>query len=351
MNEYPRAMASELRIHLCRPERTAALQDELAQVFPASRHTSSIEGVVQSELTDADAHVIPALAFARQVLPACQVLRAASINALAAETGARLAATARGWRLHAFALAGASGGRARLIAEALDGWLGKHHRALRRTRSLQESAPLQPDETLVQLALAAPDQLILSLGTPELRARLRRVLSAQPEGAIEVPRDPRPPSRAYAKLVEAQLRMGRSIGAGETVVDLGASPGGWSFIALDRGARVFAIDRAPLRDDLMANPRCTFIQGDAFAWHPERPVDWLVCDLIAFPERTLLLLEDWLGQRRCTRYVVTVKFRGDEDYARIHALRALLERIGGEFLLRQLDANKNEITAMGTLPA
>lgn len=348
MNEYSRAMG-ELRIHLCRPERTAALQDELRQVLPGSLHTAPMPGVVQSVLGEADASVVPALAFARQVLPACGELSGSSINALAAAAGAQLASMRGPWRLHPLALPQSSGGRARLIAEALDAWLQKHHRALRRTRIADLALPMGPDETLVQLALAATDAVLLSVAPPDVRQRLRRVLSAHPEGAVTVPRDPRPPSRAYAKLVEAQERMGRSIGAGETVVDLGASPGGWSFIALDRGAQVLAVDRAPLRADLMAHPRCTFIQGDAFAWHPPARVDWLVCDLIAFPERTLALLQDWLGQRRCRRYVVTVKFRGDEDYPRIHALRVLLEQHGGEFLLRQLDANKNEVTAMGEL--
>jgi 23S rRNA C2498 (ribose-2'-O)-methylase RlmM len=60
---------------------------------------------------------------------------------------------------------------------------------------------------------------------------LRRALS-------RIAADKATPSRAYAKLVEAKLRLGRAIRAGETCVDLGASPGSWTYVAVTRGARV-----------------------------------------------------------------------------------------------------------------
>ena len=187
----------------------------------------------------------------------------------------------------------------------------------------------------------------LSVALPDERRKLRRVLSSLPAGVAHLARDPRPPSRAYQKLLEAELRLGRPIGRGETVVDLGASPGGWSFVALERGARVDAVDRSPLREDLMRHPLLRFHKGDAFAWEPTAPVDWLICDLIAFPERTLELLDRWLARGWCKRFCVTMKFRGTEDYGRVDELKALLAKRAGDFAVRQLDANKNEVTAMG----
>ena len=50
------------------------------------------------------------------------------------------------------------------------------------------------------------------------------------------------PSRAFAKLTEALARLGHWMGPGERCVDLGASPGGWSFVALGKGAQVIAVD-------------------------------------------------------------------------------------------------------------
>ena len=45
-----------------------------------------------------------------------------------------------------------------------------------------------------------------------------------------------PPSRAYLKLWEALTRIGRHPGPGETCLDLGASPGGWTWVLARLGA-------------------------------------------------------------------------------------------------------------------
>jgi 23S rRNA (cytidine2498-2'-O)-methyltransferase len=115
----------------------------------------------------------------------------------------------------------------------------------------------------------------------------------------------------------------------------------------------------------MRHPRLAFRRGDAFKFRPDGaargadplpdwlvpPVDWLLCDVVAFPERTFALLRQWLAARWCRRFVVTVKFRGPADLARLAELKALLDASGAEFLVRRLRANKNEVTAAGELVA
>jgi len=336
-------------VYLCKPERTEALRDELARRFPkaALKH---VEGRV--DVLDAAPHDV-AIAFASQVLPDVQPIEGDSINALGSAAGEALAKTLDAykgpWRLHAFGLGEASHGRAKLVAKALDEWLSKKRRALRRSRNPESEGAWQSDEALVQLALDTPTRALISVALPAERHRLRHVLSTFVAGHCAIARDKNPPSRAYQKLLEAEKRLHRPIGANETLVDLGASPGGWSYVAIKRGARVTAVDRSPLRDDLMQNKKVTFVKGDAFAWKPLSRVDWLVCDLIAFPERTLELVEDWLANRRCRRFVVTMKFRGTEDYPRVDALAALLHKHASDFQLRALVANKNEVTALGTV--
>ena len=69
-------------------------------------------------------------------------------------------------------------------------------------------------------------------------------------------------------------------------------------------AQVVAVDRSPLRDDLMHHARVEFRPGDAFGFEPPRAVDWLLCDVIAAPERTAALLlawlrRGWMGCRSC----------------------------------------------------
>ncbi len=65
-------------------------------------------------------------------------------------------------------------------------------------------------------------------------------------------------SRAAFKLIELDDKY-KLIGKGARVVDLGAAPGGWSQIALQRGAaRVVGIDLLPI----IPVPGAEFIEGD-----------------------------------------------------------------------------------------
>jgi 23S rRNA (cytidine2498-2'-O)-methyltransferase len=208
--------------------------------------------------------------------------------------------------------------------------------------------PFLDGEVLAQLRLATPEAGDLSVASSATEG-WQRVLSPWPGGYTEIPRDLRPPSRAYRKLLEVERRWGRPIEPNETCVDLGAAPGGWTFLALERGARVTAVDRSPLRDDLMAHPQLTFAQGDAFRYRPDEPVDWLLADIIAFPDRPLELLEAWLGGGWCRHFVVTFKFRGEPTPEVLSALKHLLRERTARHGLRQLQENKNEVTAWGTV--
>jgi 23S rRNA (cytidine2498-2'-O)-methyltransferase len=219
-------------------------------------------------------------------------------------------------------------------------------------RAWQEQlAPFTPETSLVQLVLVSPERGFLSIAPAPGPFHFRRVVSPIPMGDIPIAIDKAAPSRAFTKLVEAEQRLGRRIAPGESCVDLGASPGSWSYVALQRGAKVVAVDRAPLRADLMRNARLTFRQGDAFTFRPEAPVDWLLCDVIATPERSIELLLRWLREGWARRFVVTIKFKGQEDYARLDDLKHALAAQRGEFFLTRLCANKNEACAFGMVRA
>jgi 23S rRNA (cytidine2498-2'-O)-methyltransferase len=149
-------------------------------------------------------------------------------------------------------------------------------------------------------------------------------------------------------LVEAEARMGRRIVARERCVDLGASPGSWTYVAARRGARVIAVDRAELRADLMSDPMVTFQQGDAFQYEPAQPVDWLVCDVIAAAERSVDLLLRWLEHGWCRHFVVTLKLDAETSKAALARVEPALERLAEEHWLLRLNANKREVCAFGT---
>ncbi|HEV3023050.1 MAG TPA: SAM-dependent methyltransferase, partial [Pirellulales bacterium] len=184
---------------------------------------------------------------------------------------------------------------------------------------------------------------------PERWRSLRRCVSRFANGQVPVGTDRRAPSRAFAKLAEVEIRLGRRIAAGESCADLGSSPGSWAWLALARGAQVTAVDRSPLRKDLMQHRRLTFIRGDAFRYQPAAAFDWLLCDVIALPQRTIELLQRWLTHRWCRWFCVTVKFRGADEYASLEGLKGWLAASPTEFFIRRLTSNKNEVMVFGSI--
>lgn len=350
---------SDVHIVSCCDGLDEALRAEVLRVWPHAvvepkgRGWLEVGGVVLADNTPPFA-----LAFCRQALPHVRPLRAQSINQWAdAVIEGLLAApwsadrdSPPPWRLHVFDGEGSVGGRCGLVAAAIDERLQKRWRSLRKARRTQDGPPWAEGEWLVQVVLWASDEGWWSLSGPQTRTQWGEALSPFVAGAVSKVIDKNPPSRAYAKLLEAERRLGVAIQAGETCVDLGASPGGWTYVALHRGASVVAIDRSPLRDDLMRHPKLQFIQGDAFRFAPESPVDWLLCDVIAFPQKTVAMVEDWLTAKRCKKFCVTVKFKGREDDDVLEELKQnmpLWLGDGGRWWMRHLDCNHNEVTLAG----
>ena len=341
-------------VFTCEPAWTAPLLAELQRTLAASEHRAVSPGWIASNLSAADEASTPCIAFAAQCLPSAVQQSAPSVSAWSALAGGWIVDALRDhagpWRLHVFTVAAEDApkrGRCELIDAGIRELLKKKQRRLLRTLTADPAAPWSDGEALVQLGLPTAADGWLSCCPSDVRHHWRRVVSRFPGGEVQVSPDKTAPSRAFAKLAEVELRMGREITAGETCVDLGSSPGSWAWLALRRGARVVAIDRSELRDDLMRHPALTFLKGDAFRYEPPEPVDWLLSDIIAFPERILELLQHWLTQRWCRRFCVTIKFRGEDEYPRLEEFKSWLADSGVEFCIRRLNNNKNEATVFG----
>jgi 23S rRNA (cytidine2498-2'-O)-methyltransferase len=356
-----------------RAELTATLNEPPRELAP---------GLFQSNPAVDDEAQLPRLAFARQLLPAAKSVQAPSIKAwstLVTEAVAGVLPDHQPWSLHVYpfvpiessARMGArqwhSRGRERelqapgassksvgvgqqrcdLVAAAVSELLAKRRRHLLRAMRPSPGA-FGEFESLVQLMLTSPEQGYLSLAQAPLPFEQRHALSAFPAGRVVPEPDKLAPSRAYLKLLEAEARLGTRISARETCVDLGASPGGWTYVAARRGARVTAVDRAELRDDLMRLPNVRFQRGDAFGFEPTAPVDWLVCDVIAAAERSAELLLRWLERGWCRRFVVTIKLADGEAPRVLPRLRHELMRLAPNHFLLRLNHNKKEVCAFGS---
>ena len=136
-----------------------------------------------------------------------------------------------------------------------------------------------------------------------------------------------PPNRAYLKLWEALTRLGRRPGPGDLCVDLGASPGGWTWVLQRLGARVVSVDKAPLDPSLASLAGIEYRCESAFALDPRAigPVDWLFSDVVCYPKRLLSLVQKWLAAGTVRRFVCTVKFQGATDFDAMQAFAAKVE--------------------------
>ncbi len=150
-----------------------------------------------------------------------------------------------------------------------------------------------------------------------------------------------PPSRAYLKLWEALTRLGRHPVPGETCLDLGAAPGGWTWVLAGLGAQVVAVDKAPLDPAIAAMPGVSCRQESAFGLDPrqEVPVDWLFSDIICYPDRLLALVRRWMEAGAARNIVCTLKFQGETD----HDTAAAFAAIPGAQLFHGFH-NKHELT-------
>jgi len=169
-----------------------------------------------------------------------------------------------------------------------------------------------------------------------------RCTSAFPNGEIRFVEDHSgPPSRAYLKFWEALTIIGRRPGPGERCLDLGSSPGGWSWALQRIGARVVSVDKAPLAPAVAHLPGIEHRLDSAFALDPGSvgPVDWLFSDVVCYPARLLALVERWRAARTCRNFVCTIKFQGETD----HAIARRFAAIPGSHL-RHLFHNKHELT-------
>lgn len=230
----------------------------------------------------------------------------------------QLRAIQRNWALYSFA----HHRRAALIAEKLPKVSAKPLR-------FGEAAPIAP---LGSWTLIDPQTVLAAA----------RCSSPFPNGEAHFVEDKTaPPSRAYLKLWEAFTILGIRPKPGEQCLDLGASPGGWSWVLQQLGARVIAIDKAPLEPRILALPGIEQRQESAFALDPRDvgQVDWLFSDVVCYPKRLLTLVEKFLAAGTVRNFLCTIKFQGATDFETQQRFAA----IPGSRLLH-LHNNKHELT-------
>lgn len=128
------------------------------------------------------------------------------------------------------------------------------------------------------------------------------------------------PSRSALKLEEAWKVFIPAeywldyLGGGKKAADLGAAPGGWTWQLVQQGMMVTAVDNGPMNAELMATGHVEHVQADGYAWQPKRSIDWMVCDIVDKPRRTVDLALAWVTGKLCRYTVFNLKLPMKKRY-------------------------------------
>jgi 23S rRNA (cytidine2498-2'-O)-methyltransferase len=176
-------------------------------------------------------------------------------------------------------------------------------------------------------------------------APARDAPSLAPGGRLRVHVPDTAPSRAAMKLEEALIWLDRGPERGDLCVDLGASPGGWTWVLLERGAKVLAVDPGELAPSVRNHKNLVQVRADAFRVVPEEPMDWLFCDMAFRPLEVAGLLAKWARREWARQLVANIKLPMRQKAQHLFRVRDILEDGGWQSIrVRQLYHDRDEVT-------
>lgn len=177
--------------------------------------------------------------------------------------------------------------------------------------------------------------------------------SPWPGGIPRLRQPPNAPSRSAAKLDEAIHTLLTDderktlLREGFRAADLGAAPGGWTWVLVRAGLRVTAVDNGPLKEPVAGHPQVEHLRADGFRWQPARPLDWMVCDMVEQPRRVAERMAEWFREGWCRNAIFNLKLpmkkRWDETTLCLDLFRAQAGELKA-LRARQLYHDREEIT-------
>lgn len=165
------------------------------------------------------------------------------------------------------------------------------------------------------------------------------------------------PSRSALKLEEALLVLLSShecdalLKDDMRAADLGAAPGGWTWVLMRQGLRVIAIDNGPMQHALLDSGRVEHLREDGFRWHPPTPLDWMVCDMVEQPIRVAHRMAEWFAHGWCRHAIFNLKLPMKKRWQETErCLDVFAQEAGRPLTIRakQLYHDREEITVFAS---
>jgi 23S rRNA (cytidine2498-2'-O)-methyltransferase len=212
-------------------------------------------------------------------------------------------------------------------------------------------ASVDPHKPRLHVCFLAGDHLLLAQGNPHDS-------SPWPSGIPRLKLHADAPSRSALKLEEALLTLldegerASLLQPGMRAADLGAAPGGWTWVLLRHGLRIIAIDNGPLRQHVLDSGLVEHLRADGFAWQPARPLDWMVCDMVEQPRRVAVRMGQWFAAGWCRRAVFNLKLPMKKRWLETQECLGEFSAGAGKPLTvraRQLYHDREEITVFASV--
>ncbi len=166
---------------------------------------------------------------------------------------------------------------------------------------------------------------------------------------------PEAPSRSALKLDEALLTLltpderESLVKPGMRAADLGAAPGGWTWVLTRQHLQVTSVDNGPLRQHVLDTGLVEHLRADGFHWKPERSLDWMVCDMVEQPRRVAERMATWFREGWCRHAIFNLKLPMKKRWEETRLCLELFEQQAGVSLAlraKQLYHDREEITVL-----
>ena len=109
-------------------------------------------------------------------------------------------------------------------------------------------------------------------------------------------------------------------------MDLGASPGGWTYVMQSLGTTVTAVDKAPLDPKIANLAGVNSLMQSAFALDPnelDHVYDWVLSDIACYPERAYALVMKWITSGKAKQIIFTIKLQGETQLDTLKLFQAI----------------------------
>lgn len=229
-------------------------------------------------------------------------------------------------------------------------WAGIQYKCFRRAQLIQEKLPyinLKP--RAFPLTIPKSPMGLFTLIDEHTLIASADTTSCLPGGTLQFIEDhENPPSRAYLKIQESLTLFNHFFDIelphqGQFCFEAGACPGGWTWVLVGLGSKVYAVDRAELAPQLMDNPLVKFVAHDAFTLKPEEigNCDFVFSDVICYPERLLQWVKMWIESNKTSNMICTIKMQGEINWDLIEEFSKIKNS-----KIVHLNYNKHELTWM-----